>query len=76
MNAIINSSTFYATLNETRFFEFAKVLRDRCLCQADFHHQIPIDTGIGFDQVLKDGYSGRMGNSFSHLGNFILFLGE
>ena len=37
---------------------------------------LPVDAGIGFDQVLDDGDAGGVGQGLHHAGELVLLVGE
>jgi hypothetical protein len=76
IDTVIDPGTFNATLNQSGIFELTEMLGDSRLCQADFQDQVPIDTGFGLYQVLKDGNPSRMGDSFGQLSNLILLFSK
>jgi len=76
INAITNRNALNGALDNADLFQLPQMLADSRLGKSQFLHQVAVDTGIGFQKILKDGNPRRMGNGFGHLGELVLFGSE
>jgi len=50
------------------------MLADGGLCQAQLLHEVAVDAGVGFQQMLKYRHTRRMCQGFGYLCQFVLRL--
>ena len=76
INAITNGYPLNGALDNADFFQLPKMLADGRLGKSQLLHQVPVDTGVGFQEILEDRHPGWVGDGFGYFGELVLFCSE